>query len=174
MTSTASHSDGKLSTFRSLARLLPFAKPVLGRLSLGALSALIASLLALAIPLVLEEVVRGPMASGDLNQISWGAVAILVLGLFEAVMVWARRWFVLAPATKVEYELRTVPKRDDPADDILDAVEHDDVILVVLGIRRRTPIGKILLGSTSQRVAIESPVPVVLVKPEDFVAPTRF
>ncbi|MDN5819846.1 MAG: universal stress protein [Brachybacterium sp.] len=76
--------------------------------------------------------------------------------------------------TGLEFELRAVPKRDDPADDILDAVEHDDVILVVLGIRKRTPIGKILLGSTSQRVAIESPVPVVLVKPEGFVPPTRF
>jgi len=76
--------------------------------------------------------------------------------------------------TGLGFELRTVPKRDDPADDILDAVEHDDVALVVLGIRKRTPIGKILLGSTSQRVAIESPVPVVLVKPEGFVAPTRF
>ena len=76
--------------------------------------------------------------------------------------------------TGLEFELRTVPKRDDPADDILDAVEHDDIGLVVLGIRKRTPIGKILLGSTSQRVAIESPVPVVLVKPEDFVAPSRF
>ena len=61
----------------------------------------------------------------------------------------------------------------DPADDILDAVDEGDVELVVLGIRRRTPIGKILLGSTSQRVAIESPVPVVLVKPRDFVPPAR-
>lgn len=76
--------------------------------------------------------------------------------------------------TGLEFELRTVPRRDDPADDILDAIEGDDVVLAVLGIRRRTPIGKILLGSTSQRVAIESPVPVVLVKPESFVAPTRF
>ncbi|WP_422115949.1 universal stress protein [Brachybacterium sp. UNK5269] len=76
--------------------------------------------------------------------------------------------------TGLEVELRTVPKRDDPADDILDAVEHDDVDLVVLGIRKRTPIGKILLGSTSQRVAIECPVPVVLVKPSTFVPPTRF
>ncbi|ACU86806.1 UspA domain protein [Brachybacterium faecium] len=76
--------------------------------------------------------------------------------------------------TGLEFELRTVPKRDDPADDILDAVEHDGAALVVLGIRKRTPIGKILLGSTSQRVAIESPVPVVLVKPEGFVPPTRF
>lgn len=76
--------------------------------------------------------------------------------------------------TGLGFELRTVLKRDDPADDILDAVEHDDVDLVILGIRKRTPIGKILLGSTSQRVAIESPVPVVMVKPEGFVAPTRF
>lgn len=76
--------------------------------------------------------------------------------------------------TGLEFELRTVPKRDDPADDILDAVEHDHVDLVILGIRKRTPIGKILLGSTSQRVAIESPVPVVLVKPSTFVPPTRF
>lgn len=76
--------------------------------------------------------------------------------------------------TGLGFELRTVPKRDDPADDILDAVEHDDVDLVILGIRKRTPIGKILLGSTSQRVAIESPVPVVMVKPEGFVAPARF
>ena len=76
--------------------------------------------------------------------------------------------------TGLGFELRTVPKRDDPADDILDAVEHDDIDLVILGIRKRTPIGKILLGSTSQRVAIESPVPVVMVKPEGFVAPARF
>ncbi|MFC7374810.1 universal stress protein [Brachybacterium sp. GCM10030267] len=75
--------------------------------------------------------------------------------------------------TGLEHELRTVPKRDDPADDILDAIENDAVDLVVIGIRRRTPIGKILLGSTSQRVAIESPVPVVLVKPDTFVSPPR-
>ena len=106
MTSTATHSDGRLSTFRALLRLLPFAKPVLGRLSLGALSALAASLLALGIPLILEEVVQGPIASGDLILIAWGAAAILGLGLAEAAMVWLRRWLILGPATMVEYELR--------------------------------------------------------------------
>lgn len=75
--------------------------------------------------------------------------------------------------TGLDVELRTVQHRDDPADDILDAIEEADVDLVVLGIRRRTPIGKMLLGSTSQRVAIESPVPVVLVKPQGFVPPER-
>jgi ATP-binding cassette subfamily B protein len=106
MTLTAETPRSDLSTLRALSRLLPFAKPVLPRLVLGAVSALIASLLALSIPLVLEGVVAGPISSGDLAQIAWGAAAILGLGLAEALMVWLRRWFVLGPATRVEYEIR--------------------------------------------------------------------
>lgn len=75
--------------------------------------------------------------------------------------------------TGVPFELRTVPRRDDPADDILDVIDAEDIDLVILGIRRRTPIGKILLGSTSQRVVMESSAPVVLVKPKTFVPPPR-
>lgn len=105
MTPTAS--PPRLSTLRALARLLPFAKPVLPRLTMGAVSALGAALVALSIPLVLEVVVGGPVASGDLAQILLGAGIILALGLAEAGLVWARRWFVLTPATRVEYELRT-------------------------------------------------------------------
>lgn len=96
-----------LSTPRALARLYPFARPVLPRLALGAASALVASLLALSIPLVLEVLVQGPIASGDLSLLAWGAALILVLGLLEALMVWLRRWFVLGPSTSVEYDMRT-------------------------------------------------------------------
>lgn len=95
------------STARALARLLPFARPVLPRLALGAVSALAASIVALMIPLVLEGVVGGPISSGDPALIAWGAGAVLGLGLAEALLVWLRRWLVLAPATRVEYELRT-------------------------------------------------------------------
>jgi len=107
MTVTPSSPTPHLSTLRALGRLLPFARPVLGRLGLGAASAMLASVLALMFPLVLEVIVGGPIASGDPGQIAWGAAAILALGLAEAAMVWARRWFVLAPSTRVEYELRT-------------------------------------------------------------------
>lgn len=100
-------STERLSTPRALARLYPFVKPVLGRLSMGAVSALAASLLALSIPLVLEVLVQGPIASGDVAQLTWGVALILVLGLLEAAMVWLRRWFVLAPSTAVEYDMRT-------------------------------------------------------------------
>ena len=75
--------------------------------------------------------------------------------------------------TGLELDLRIVPQRDDPADDILDAIDETRPDLVVLGIRRRTPIGKILLGSTSQRVVMESIAPVTLVKPTGFRAPER-
>ncbi|GAA1927783.1 ABC transporter ATP-binding protein [Microbacterium aoyamense] len=106
MTTTAEPQRSQLSTLKALGRLLPFAKPVLPRLVLGAVSALIASLLALGIPLVLQEVVEGPIASGEIVALLWGSLAILGLGLAEAVMVWLRRWFVLGPATMVEYEIR--------------------------------------------------------------------
>ncbi len=106
MTITAAPPRSETSTIRALARLLPFAKPVLPRLIMGAASALAASLLALSIPLVLEAIVAGPISSGDLGLIVWGSVAVLVLGLAEALMVWLRRWFVLGPATKVEYQIR--------------------------------------------------------------------
>ena len=97
----------RLSTPRALARLYPFAKPVVPRLALGAASALIASLLALSIPLVLEVLVQGPIQGGDRAALAWGAGLILVLGLLEALMVWLRRWFVLSPSTRVEYDMRT-------------------------------------------------------------------
>lgn len=65
----------------------------------------------------------------------------------------------------LEADLRTVPRRDDPADDILATAEQEQVDEIVLGIRHRTPIGKIILGSTSLRVIMEAPCPVVCVKP---------
>ncbi|CAM5700686.1 MULTISPECIES: universal stress protein [Streptomyces] len=40
-----------------------------------------------------------------------------------------------------------------------------DVDRLVVGIRRRSPVGKALLGSVSRRLLLESPVPVATVKP---------
>ncbi|GEP47840.1 ABC transporter ATP-binding protein [Microbacterium saccharophilum] len=96
----------RLSTLRALARILAFAKPVMGRLFAGLLSALGAAVVSLMIPLVLQATVDGPIASGDLTVIVWASIGVLVLGSLEALFVYLRRAFVLSPATGVEYEIR--------------------------------------------------------------------
>jgi ATP-binding cassette subfamily B protein len=82
-------------------------KPVIWRLVGGAASALVAAIIALMIPLVLEQIISGPVRSGEFGAIAWGALAVFGLAIGEAVMVWLRRQFVLNPATEVEYQMRT-------------------------------------------------------------------
>lgn len=99
--------SSSLSTPAALWRLKPFVKPVIWRLAGGAASALVAALIALMIPIVLEQIIRGPVQDGAIAAIIWGAVAVFALGLGEALMVWLRRQFVLNPSTEVEYRMRT-------------------------------------------------------------------
>lgn len=96
-----------LSTPAALWRLKPFVKPVIWRLAGGAASALIAAIIALMIPIVLEQIISGPVRSGEISAIVWGALAVFALALGEALMVWLRRQFVLNPSTEVEYKMRT-------------------------------------------------------------------
>jgi len=93
-------------TFASLRRILPYAKPAMPRIYLGMASALIAALVALFIPQVLEQIVDGPLQDGDVSQLWWPVAAVLGLGVLEAVMIWFRRFFVLQPGTAVEADMR--------------------------------------------------------------------
>ncbi|HJV99013.1 MAG TPA: universal stress protein [Arthrobacter sp.] len=52
----------------------------------------------------------------------------------------------------------------DAADVMIDASYEDAVELIVIGLRRRSPVGKLFLGSTAQRVILESGCPVTAVK----------
>lgn len=54
----------------------------------------------------------------------------------------------------------------DIADAVLDVAREEGATLVVVGVRHRTPVGKMLLGSVAQRVILEAACPVLAVKPE--------
>jgi len=53
------------------------------------------------------------------------------------------------------------------ADALITAMEADDAELLVIGLRHRSPVGKLLLGSVSQQVLLECPKPVLAVKPDE-------
>lgn len=62
----------------------------------------------------------------------------------------------------VTYEFE--PTNDLPAQRILDAVRRLDATLIVIGLRRRSPVGKLLLGSVAQDVLLGADCPVLAVK----------
>jgi len=99
--------DGE-STTRVLLRLVAWARPAVPRVVVGGLTALAASLLALAVPQVLRAIVNGPLLSdGSRQGVVLGALVVLGLGVLEAFFVWCRRALIATPGTTVEREMRT-------------------------------------------------------------------
>jgi nucleotide-binding universal stress UspA family protein len=70
----------------------------------------------------------------------------------------------LPTGTQVKVIERAGRSDRDPAEAVLDEIKTHDVSRLVIGLKRRSPVGKALLGSISQRLLLESPVPVVAVK----------
>jgi ATP-binding cassette subfamily B protein len=93
--------------FSSISRLYPHVRPILGRLILGLLCALLASVVALTIPQVLRVLVNESLRPGGSADAVWTAsLVILGLGVAEAGLVALRRQFVINPATTVETRMR--------------------------------------------------------------------
>ncbi len=64
----------------------------------------------------------------------------------------------------VEHEVRQLVRGLDPADDLVNVATEVDADIIVIGLRRRTPVGKLILGSNAQRVLLDAPCPVLAVK----------
>jgi nucleotide-binding universal stress UspA family protein len=74
-----------------------------------------------------------------------------------------REAIAAAAAAGVQATLRP-NEGSDAADVMIDASYEEDIELVVIGVRRRSPVGKLFLGSTAQRVILGAGCPVTAVK----------
>jgi nucleotide-binding universal stress UspA family protein len=64
----------------------------------------------------------------------------------------------------VEHELTQVVESKDAGDQIIKLAHELNAELIVIGLRRRTPVGKLLLGSQAQTILLQADCPVLAVK----------
>lgn len=67
----------------------------------------------------------------------------------------------------VEHEVRQLVRGMEPAEDLIAVAEEVAADFIVIGLRRRSPVGKLILGSNAQRVLLDAPCPVLAVKAEE-------
>jgi nucleotide-binding universal stress UspA family protein len=78
-----------------------------------------------------------------------------------ADLEWAR---TTAEEAGVEVAIRQEMRGRDAADELLDVLEEVGASLCVIGIRKRTAVGKMLLGSNANRILMNAPCPVLTVR----------
>lgn len=67
----------------------------------------------------------------------------------------------------VPCEVRQLAHGYEPAEDLLGAAEEEGADFIVIGLRRRSPVGKLVLGSNAQRILLDAPCPVLAVKADE-------
>jgi nucleotide-binding universal stress UspA family protein len=64
----------------------------------------------------------------------------------------------------VTFTIRQEVRGREAADELIDVLEEVEAELCVIGIRRRSAVGKMLLGSNAYRILMDSPCPVLTVR----------
>lgn len=67
-------------------------------------------------------------------------------------------------ATGIPHSIREPDGTMEPAEELISAAEAEDADFIVIGLRRRSPVGKLLLGSNAQRILLDAACPVLAVK----------
>jgi nucleotide-binding universal stress UspA family protein len=70
-----------------------------------------------------------------------------------------------AEADGVTLELRQAAHSGEVADEVLRVAQETDASVIVIGLRKRSPVGKLLMGSSAQRILLDADRPVLAVKP---------
>ena len=64
----------------------------------------------------------------------------------------------------VELDVRQAPHDGEVADEVLRVAREADASVIVIGLRKRSPVGKLLMGSSAQRILLDADRPVLAVK----------
>lgn len=64
----------------------------------------------------------------------------------------------------LEHEVRSLVRGNDPAEDLISVAQAESADFIVIGLRRRRPVGKLILGSNAQRILLDASCPVLAVK----------
>ena len=64
----------------------------------------------------------------------------------------------------IPFTIRQTVRGLEPAEDLIAVAAEHDAELLVIGLRRRSPVGKLILGSNAQRVLLDAPCAVLAVK----------
>ncbi|MHB1802305.1 MAG: universal stress protein [Actinomycetes bacterium] len=64
----------------------------------------------------------------------------------------------------VDHEVRQLVRGLEPAEDLIAVAEDVCADLIVIGLRRRSPVGKLIMGSNAQHILMDAPCPVLAVK----------
>ncbi|WNV73606.1 universal stress protein [Geodermatophilus sp. DSM 44513] len=70
-----------------------------------------------------------------------------------------------AAAAGVALEVHQEAHTGDTADAVVRVAGELGASVIVIGLRRRSPVGKLLMGSTAQRILLDADRPVLAVKP---------
>lgn len=63
-----------------------------------------------------------------------------------------------------DVDVRVEHGTGDLAEDLIRTATSAGADLIVIGLRKRSPVGKLILGAGAQRILVEAPCPVLAVK----------
>ena len=79
----------------------------------------------------------------------------------EKGLEWAKSLF---EENEIECDTHLLIRGLSPGEDIVEFAKESQVDEIVVGVKRRSKVGKLLMGSTAQYIILQAPCPVVSVK----------
>lgn len=67
----------------------------------------------------------------------------------------------------VDGEVHQLVRDLPPGEDLVGFAQEQDADLIVIGVRRRSPVGKLVMGSNAQHIVLHAHCPVLCVKADE-------